>query len=765
MSASSRFQLLGLLCMVLVSTYASPQSTRREISPATGKKGTSSAEKKAPSESDSATASDKEAGRGMTPGHKKMLAVLKDIVNRTPDENLYLGDSQLRRFQKIAASMSPNAPDEMKSRLYAKLAVASQNLGRERDAIDYFSKNYDLLPKVKGGLPPTVADELVFRLGVAYMRLGETQNCCLRNQPESCILPIREGGIHTVKQGSKRAIEYFTEVLNSAPEGLPIHLRARWLLNIAHMTLGTYPGDVPEAHLIPPKAFESDEPFPQFVNIAQRMGLDTFSNCGGAIADDFDNDGYLDLVVSTWETAGQIRFFRNNQEGTFSDRTKQAGLLGIFGGLNLVQADYDNDGDVDILVLRGAWWGKAGQHPNSLLHNNGDGTFSDVTFDAGLAEVHYPTQTASWADYDNDGDLDLYIGNESVSGLSAPCQLFRNNGDGTFTDVARHAGVTNDRFTKAVVWGDYDGDRLPDLYVSNQTGHNRLYHNNDDGTFTDVAPGLGVTGPFKSFPVWFWDFDNDGVLDLYVSAYEAGIEHVAAAYLGLPFETELARLYRGNGRGGFEEVAKQRNLTRPNFPMGANFGDVDSDGYLDFYLGTGDTLYWSLTPNVMYRNRGGNSFADVTTAGGFGNLQKGHGVVFADFDHDGDQDIFEQMGGAYPGDKFNDAFFENPGFGNHWITIKLVGLQTNRSAIGARIRVEVIEDGQSRSIYKHVNSGGSFGANPLRQTIGLGEATKIELLEVFWPTTGRTQTFQDVPLDQHIRIVEGQDQYTALSLK
>ena len=279
------------------------------------------------------------------------------------------------------------------------------------------------------------------------------------------------------------------------------------------------------------------------------------------------------------------------------------------------------------------------------------------------------------------------------------------------------------------------------------------------------ALGLGVTGPFKSFPVWFWDFDNDGVLDLYVSAYEAGIEHVAAAYLGLPFETELARLYRGNGRGGFEEVAKQRNLTRPNFPMGANFGDVDSDGYLDFYLGTGDTLYWSLTPNVMYRNRGGNSFADVTTAGGFGNLQKGHGVVFADFDHDGDHDIFAQMGGAYPGDKFNDAFFENPGFGNHWITIKLVGLQTNRSAIGARIRVEVIEDGQSRSIYKHVNSGGSFGANPLRQTIGLGEATKIELLEVFWPTTGRTQTFQDVPLDQHIRIVEGQDQYTALSLK
>jgi len=762
MSAKMHFGLAGLLCLLLASKYASPQSNRREIA-ASGDDTALSSSAKEPSQTDSA--GDERRVRQMTPSHEKMLALLKDTVNRTPDENLYFGDSQLRRFQEIAASMPPNPPDVMKSRLYAKLAVASQNLGRERDAIDYFSKVYDLLPKVRGELPPTVPDELIFRLGMAYMRLGETQNCCLRNQPESCILPIRGGGIHTQKEGSQRAIDYFTEVLNSAPEGSTMHLRARWLLNIAHMTLGTHPEDVPKAHLIPPKAFESEEPFPRFVNIAKRMGLDTFSNCGGAIGDDFDNDGYLDLVTSTWDTSGQIRFFRNNQDGTFSDRTKEAGLLGIFGGLNLVQGDYNNDGNVDILVLRGAWWGKAGQHPNSLLGNNGDGTFSDVTFDAGLAEVHYPTQTASWADYDNDGDLDLYIGNESVGGLSAPCQLFRNNDDGTFTDVARQAGVTNDRFTKAVMWGDYDGDRLPDLYVSNQAGHNRLYHNNDDGTFTDVAPRLDVTGPFKSFPTWFWDFDNDGVLDLFVSSYGAGIEHVAAAHVGRPFETELARLYRGNGRGGFEEVAKQQNLTRPNFPIGANFGDLDNDGYLDFYLGTGDTFYWSVTPNLMYRNRGGEGFADVTTAGGFGNLQKGHGVVFADFDHDGDQDIFEEMGGAYPGDKFNDAFFENPGFGNHWIAVKLAGVQTNRSAIGARIHVEVVEEGQSRSIYKHVNSGGSFGANPLRQTIGLGKATKIEQMEVFWPTTGHTQTFHDVPLDQHIQIVEAREQYTTLPLR
>jgi hypothetical protein len=555
------------------------------------------------------------------------------------------------------------------------------------------------------------------------------------------------------------------EVLGRTPPDSAMHLRARWLLNIAYMTLGTYPEGVPKEHLIPQQAFESDEPFPRFTNIARRLGVDTFSNAGGAIADDFDNDNHLDLITSTWDPAGPVRFFRNNQDGTFSERTREANLDGIWGGLNLVQADYNNDGNVDVLVLRGGWWGKAGQHPKSLLRNNGDGTFTDVTFEAGLGEEHYPTQTASWADYDNDGDLDLFVGNESWEALAAPCQLFRNNGDGTFEDVAGQAGVTNDAFAKGVVWGDYNGDRLPDLYISNHHGSNRLYHNQGDGTFIDVASKLGVTGPEKSFPAWFWDFDNDGVLDLFVSAYAAGIEHVAASYLGLPFPTELARLYRGDGRGGFEDVARERNLTHPNFPMGSNFGDLDNDGFLDFYLGTGDPHYWSLTPNLMYRNRAGKSFADVTWKGGFGNLQKGHAVVFADFDNDGDQDIFEEMGGAYPGDKSNDVFFENPGFGNHWITVKLVGVRTNRSAIGARIRLEVIEHGQRRSIYKHVNSGGSFGANPLRQTIGLGEATKIELLEVFWPSTGRTQSFREPPLDQYIQIVEGQDQYTTLALK
>ena len=199
--------------------------------------------------------------------------------------------------------------------------------------------------------------------------------------------------------------------------------------------------------------------------------------------------------------------------------------------------------------------------------------------------------------------------------------------------------------------------------------------------------------------------------------------------------------------------------------MGANFGDLDNDGYLDFYLGTGYPPNDSLMPSVMYRNRNGKGFSDVTYAGGFGHLQKGHGVFFADLDHDGDQDVFEQMGGAFPEDRSDNVLYENPGFGNHWITVKLVGVRSNRSAIGARIRADVVEDGMPRSIYRHVNSGGSFGGNPLRQTIGLGGATRIERLEVFWPTTDLTQTLTDLPIDRIVQIVEGQQSYEVLTLR
>ena len=679
-------------------------------------------------------------------GHQRMLKLLREIRYRSSTENLYTGIDFHSREREQLESLAAKAPAAHRARLHLVVGKDELRLGNNLRAVEHLLAAYELSDKS--------LVQPAFQLAVAYLRLGEAQNCLAHSNAESCILPIRGDGVHQEQRGARGAIKYLGEVLDRQPN----HIASRWLLNLAYMTVGEYPEEVPPKLLVPPERFESGQEVARFRDVAPKLGLNTVSLSGGAIADDFDNDGWLDIVVSDWSPDGQLRYFRNNGDGSFAERTGEAGFPGLFGGLNLIQADYDNDGDLDIYVLRGAWLEKAGRHPNSLLQNDGKAHFRDVTFDAGLGEHHYPTQTAAWADYDNDGDLDLYVGNETFPG-----QLFSNNGDGTFTNVARDAGVTNDDVAKAVVWGDYDGDRYPDLYVSNFGGPNRLYHNNGDGTFTDIAPDANVTFPFKSFPSWFWDFNNDGNLDLFVSAYERRVEDVAAYYLDLPsMETEPDTLYQGNGKGSFQEVGFDLNLHQITQPMGSNFGDLDNDGFLDFYLGTGYPEYEGLMPNLLFRNVGGKSFVDVTTAAGLGHLQKGHGVAFADFDHDGDQDIFAELGGAYAGDVFGNALFENPGFGNHWLVVKLVGVTSNKSAIGARIRADILEGDKRRSVYKWVNSGGSFGANPLRQHIGLGRAEAIESLEIYWPTTDRTQRFQDVGVDQFIELTEDQDEYENL---
>lgn len=691
-------------------------------------------------------------------GHEQMLNLLADIREKTPKEHPYIGTFESNRIKQVLSNTSATVPPPVRWLQSFRLAQIDLQQGQEQQSIQRFIQCLELTGEIVADKSKQTEAELkvLFELGIAYLRYGETQNCCKRNHPESCILPISGGGVHENRKGSEEAIKCFTHILKLTTPKDDLHLKSRWLLNIAWMTLGEYPDSVPEAYLIPSDAFESAVSIQKFTNIAQRMQIDTFNNCGGVIIEDFNGDHHLDLVVSSWDPRDPLKVFFSVGDGTFRDASDDCGLNGICGGLNMVQADYDNDGDTDIFIMRGAWLGLFGKQPNSLLRNNGDETFTDVTLDVGMTE-HYPTQTAAWADFDNDGDLDLFIGNESDDQLSAPCQLYRNDGN-SFVDVAVQAGVADGGFVKGVTWGDFDGDRFPDLYVSNQGGKNRLFQNQRDGTFKEMAKQAGVDGPSMSFPTWFWDFDNDGNLDIYVSVYAASIGDLAAFHVGLEPKAERSCLFRGDGKGNFENVTMERGLSRPDATMGANFGDLDNDGYLDFYLGTGYPKYDSLMPSVMYLNRAGKEFTDVTSAGGFGNLQKGHAVAFADLDHDGDQDVFEQMGGAFPGDRFHDALYENPGLGNHWVTLKLEGTKSNRSAIGARICVEIKEEDSTRKIYRHVNSGGSFGSSPLTQTIGLGKATSIQTLEIFWPTTGETQIFSGVNMERYYRVVEGKDE-------
>ena len=243
----------------------------------------------------------------------------------------------------------------------------------------------------------------------------------------------------------------------------PDSLDVRWLLNVTYMLSGQYPDAVPQKYLIPPATLALEGERRSISPMLRRAaGLNRRGMAGGVIVDDFDNDGLFDAVISSQDDCVPLRYFHNNGDGSFTDRAMQAGLGDQTGGLNIIQTDYNNDGCKDILILRGGWeWARR----KSLLRNNCDGTFTDVTRESGLMDPARATQTAVWTDIDNDGRLDLFIGNEN-----APAQLFLNNGDGTFTDIAESAGVNKTGFIKAVVAADFDNDGYPDLYVSNFRG-------------------------------------------------------------------------------------------------------------------------------------------------------------------------------------------------------------------------------------------------------------------------------------------------------
>jgi hypothetical protein len=279
--------------------------------------------------------------------------------------------------------------------------------------------------------------------------------------------------------------------------------------------------------------------------------------------------------------------------------------------------------------------------------------------------------------------------------------------------------------------------------------------------FSDVTARAGVGEPQSSFPCWFWDYDNDGWLDLFTCGYSQdygspnAMQEFVADKLGLPSTLDRPRLYHNNRDGTFRDVAREAGLYQTFLAMGANFGDLDNDGFLDFYLGTGAPSFASLVPNEMFRNDAGRRFQNVTAAGGFGHLQKGHGIAFGDLNNDGQQEVIANMGGAFPGDNYFNAVFANPGFSNRWLCLKLVGKSSNRAAIGARIKVVVKGPEGSRQIHRVVGPGGSFGASPLRQEIGLGAAEAIDFAEVRWPTIGnKTSRFKDLSPNRFYELTE-----------
>jgi FG-GAP-like repeat/ASPIC and UnbV len=607
--------------------------------------------------------------------------------------------------------------------------------------------------------------QLMALLGLNALRRGEEDNCIACVGPSSCIFPIAREAVHTRPSGSREAVEWFTAYLDEWPGDL----RVRWLLNIALMTLGEYPDKVPTRYLVPTAPPRSVSNVGRFENIASLVGLVARGPdlAGGCLFDDFTGDGRPDVLTTTFDVTHGASFYVNRGDGTFEDRSASAGLDDQVYALNGSRADIDNDGDLDVLLLRGAWEGPARM---SLLRNNGGGVFEDITVVSGLGEP-IATESGVWGDYDNDGRLDLFVCGEFVptragnsdQGPGKPdprnqCRLYHNQGNGSFVDVAATAGVLNKRWAKGSAWDDYDGDGRLDLFVSNMGSAPRLYHNEGNGTFLDLAPTLGLVGSPHGFACLFWDYDNDGRPDILVTDWGGSLAEFVGGRLGLPVVSRNhATLYRNLGDGGFQEISREAGLDRPLPVMSVNAGDIDNDGDLDLHLGTGWMSLSGLVPDQTLVNTG-SRFDDVTEATATGHLQKGHGVSFADWDDDGDLDLFVVLGGGYPGDRGYNALFQNPGNGRHWLKVKLVGTTTNRSAIGAKIEVHLKDkDGTDRSIYRTIGNNGSFGGNSLVELIGLGGRTTVDRLTVTWPTSRTTQTFHDVPADQSLEIAEGTD--------
>ncbi|ASU36387.1 CRTAC1 family protein [Mucilaginibacter xinganensis] len=701
-----------------------------------------------------------------TSSRGKMPGILKELRNRNYTmENPFSPEVKMAR----ADSMLKLPGNENNVNLMAVRASLSIKVGKENQAVELYE---DLVNKMDfmsiGGLMPNI--------GIAYMRLGERTNCMLNHNGSSCIFPIKDGGVHVIKTGSAKAIETYQTILRSHPDDL----ESMWLLNIAYMTLGGYPKNVPKEFLIPGLDADTAFKIKPFTDMAASLGLNVNGRAGGVIVDDFNNDGYLDIVTSGWDLDDPLHYFQNNKNGTFTDITEQSGLKGINGGLNIQQTDYNNDGYKDIFVLRGAWNAQGfGNQPSSLLRNNGDGTFTDVTIPSGLFFLH-PTQAAVWADFNNDGWVDVFIGAENPTTYDAggthKCMLYINNHDGTFTDKAGQAHCDVMAFVKGATSADFDHDGWPDVFLSSMDGTKYLLRNrglkNGEVDFEDVTQRAGLsTNTASTFTTWFFDYNNDGWSDIIVCDYGNMGKSLgyfsAAEALGKPVANAgNVYLYQNNHNGTFTNVTKETGLNKVVFSMGANFGDIDNDGYMDMYFGTGNPDFKSLVPNKMFRNIDGKRFADVTVSSRMGNLQKGHGVAFADIRNTGIQDIYAEIGGAFKGDSYTSSLYVNPGQNNNnWISLRLEGVKANKAAIGSHIRITFTENGVKRSVYKDVNSGGSFGSSPLQQEIGIGKAKFIDEIEINWAGSHTIQHFKNIAPNQFLHITEGNNIAEIVHLK
>jgi len=532
--------------------------------------------------------------------------------------------------------------------------------------------------------------------------------------------------------------------------------------------------------------------YPHFQDVARESGLTVShisgekryileSMSGGVGFFDCDNDGKLDIVVVNGSTVDRFRqggdllvtLYHQDSDFHFTDITQQAGLTRKGWGMGVAVADFDNDGRLDLFVT--------GYGGTALYRNLGNCKFEDVTERAGL-KVDGLTTGAAWADYDRDGFVDLFVAryvhvdinklpepgsnqhNCRYKGLLVQCGpwgmegetdfLFHNRGDGTFEDVSKKAGVSDPakHYGLGAVWGDYDNDGWPDLYVANDAGPNYLYHNKHDGTFEEIGllSGTALSGEGQeqgSMGVDFGDFDHDGLLDIVVTN----------------FAEQADDLYHNEGpTRGFLDLAWSSKIGQVVYPYvrwGTGFVDFDNDGWADIFVASGhvypqvDSIANNISkykqPMFLFRNKGDRTFEDITRTTGLSSvpLASRRGAAFGDVKNDGNIGILVLNVGAPPS-----LFIQDVPSPRHRVLFRLVGTKSNRAAIGARVTIT----GGGMTQFNEVRGGGSYlSQNDLRIHFGLGEAKVMETVSIRWPN-GNTETLRNVGADAIYTITEGQ---------
>ena len=505
------------------------------------------------------------------------------------------------------------------------------------------------------------------------------------------------------------------------------------------------------------------------------------NGCGVAFFD-YDGDGWIDVLLLNGtrlegfprDQAPTLRLYRNKRDGAFQDVTDRAGLRREGWASAVSVGDYDNDGREDLFVT---YWGQ-----NVLYRNNGDGTFTDATRKAGLATTGTRWGSGcAFLDYDRDGRLDLFVANylkfdlanAPEPGKGANCTwkgvpvncgpkglptdtnlLYHNNGDGTFQDVSAASGVAKvqGRYSMTATVIDYNDDGWPDIYVACDSTASTLYRNNRDGSFTDVSLETGTAynedGQAQAgMGLAVGDYDGDGLLDI----------------LKTHFSDDLPALYRNSGRGFFEDASRAAGFEHTRYvEWGAGLEDFDNDGWPDVLIVTGSVYpeverffkeYPHRSPRLLYRNLGNGRFLDVTAQSGPGVLtpKSSRGCAFGDYDNDGDTDVLVMNMNEPPSLLRNEHNRQAVREVNNWLTIKLVGTKSNRSAIGARVLARVGSHMQAQEV---ASQSSYYSSNDPRLHFGLGAARMADQIEVRWPN-GRTETLKDVQANRFITIKEG----------